>query len=155
MADRIFAGLALAVSIAYAAIAFTLIRAPFQYDPLGPESWPRILGVLAALCALFIFFRPDVRSLGVAGGTWVRLGALLVMLALYAWAFQPLGFILATLGFCLALSLMLGARLGPSIVFAVLTGFVGYVVAVNVLDLNLPPGVFEALPRDGMFEFLR
>ena len=155
MADRIFAGLALAVSLAYAGIAFTLIRAPFQYDPLGPESWPRILGVLAALCALFILVRPDVRSLGVAGGTWGRLAALLVMLALYAWAFQPLGFILATFGFCLALSLMLGAKPVPSLAFAAITGFVGYVVAVNVLDLNLPPGVFEALPRDGMFAFLR
>ena len=155
MADRIFNGLLLVVAILYAWIAFTAISAPFQYDPLGPESWPRILSVLAALCALWIVIRPDVQSLDVAGGTWARLGALLVLLALYAWAFQPLGFILATFGFCLGLSLMLGARPLPSIVFALITGFVGYVVAVNLLDLNLPPGVFEALPRDGVLSFLR
>ena len=155
MADRIFAGLLLAVALAYAAIAFTVIRAPFQYDPLGPETWPRILGVLAALCALWVIIRPDVASLGVPAGAAARLAILLVLLALYAWAFQPLGFVLATFAFCLSLSLMLGARPLPALLFAVVTGFVGYVVAVNVLDLNLPPGVFENLPRDGALEFLR
>ena len=155
MADRIFAGLILAVALAYSAIAFTVIRAPFQYDPLGPESWPRILGVLASLCAVWIIVRPDMRALDVARGTWARLAILLVLLSLYAWAFQPLGFILSTFGFCLALSLMLGARLAPSLAFAAITGFVGYVVAVSLLDLNLPPGLFEALPRDGPLEFLR
>ena len=39
MADRIFAGLLLLVTLAYGFIAFTIIKAPFQYDPLGPESW--------------------------------------------------------------------------------------------------------------------
>ena len=155
MADRIFNGLLLIVAVLYAWIAFTAIRAPFQYDPLGPESWPRILGVFAALCALWLVARPDIRSLGVAGGTWARLAALLAMLALYAYAFQPLGFVLSTFGFCLALSLMLGARPLPSVLFAAVTGFLGYVVSVNLLDLNLPPGVFEALPRDGVLSFLR
>ena len=155
MADRIFNGLLLVVAILYAWIAFTDIRAPFQYDPLGPESWPRILGTLAALCALWIVIRPDIQRLGVAMGTWGRLAALLFMLALYAWAFQPLGFILATFGFCLALSLMLGSRPVPAAAFAAVTGFAGYVVAVNLLDLNLPPGVFEHLPRDGALSFLR
>ena len=145
MADRIFAGLILAVALAYAAIAFTLIRAPFQYDPLGPESWPRILGVLAALCAVWILARPDVRTLGVARATWVRLAILLMLLALYSYAFQPLGFVLSTFGFCLGLSIMLGAAPVPAIAFAAVTGVLGYVVSVWLLDLNLPAGVLEFL----------
>lgn len=145
MADRIFAGLLIALAVSYAVIAFTVIRAPFQYDPLGPETWPRILGTLAAICALYVLVRPDVRTLGVAKGTWARLAILLVLLALYAYAFQPLGFVLSTFGFCLGLSLMLGARPLPALVFAAVTGVLGYIVAVWVLDLNLPAGALEFL----------
>ena len=145
MADRIFALIVLAVAGAYAFIAFAIIRAPFQYDPLGPETWPQILGVVACLCAAWILLRPDVGTLGVARGTWARLAALVVMLSLYAWAFQPAGFVISTFGFCLALSLMLGARVVPALVFAAVTGVLGYVVATGLLELNLPAGLLAFL----------
>ena len=140
MADRIFALIVLAVAGAYAFIAFTIIRAPFQYDPLGPETWPQILGVVACLCAGWILLRPEVRTLAVARATWVRLVALVALLFGYAWAFQKTGFVVSTFGFCLALSLMLGARIGRALVFAVVTAVAGYLVATGLLELNLPAG---------------
>lgn len=145
MADRIFAGLLLVFAIGYGAIAFTLIKAPFQYDPLGPETWPRILGTIAAVCAAFIVLRPDVDRMKVAPRTWLRLVALVVMLAAYAWAYEPAGFVLSTFGFCLALSLMLGARPLPALAFSAVTGVAGYLVATKLLELNLPAGLLAAL----------
>ena len=145
MADRIFALLVLAVAGAYAFIAFTIIRAPFQYDPLGPETWPQILGVVACLCAGWILLRPDVETLGVAPATWARLFALIALLSVYAWAFQPAGFVISTFGFCLALSLMLGARIAPALVFAAVTSILGYLVATGLLELNLPAGLLAFL----------
>ena len=59
MIDRIFSALMLALALAYVYIAFAIIKAPFQYDPLGPESWPQILSVYAALCCLYLLFKPD------------------------------------------------------------------------------------------------
>ncbi|MEN3794882.1 tripartite tricarboxylate transporter TctB family protein, partial [Fulvimarina sp. MAC3] len=59
MADRIFAGALFLVALAYTYIAFFILQAPFQYDPLGPESWPQILGVVALLCLAYVFIRPD------------------------------------------------------------------------------------------------
>lgn len=145
MADRLFASLMLACAIAYTVIAFTVIKAPFQYDPLGPESWPRILGVLSIICAIYIFMRPDVAAMKVTKRTWIRLASLVVMLLAYSWAFQPAGFVIATFVFCAALSLMLGARWPASLTFGATTGVLGYVVATVLLDLNLPAGLLAFL----------
>lgn len=145
MADRILAGIVLLIAIGYSFIAFTIIKAPFQYDPLGPESWPRILGVLCALCALQILWRPDVNTLGINKSTWLRLAALVVMLLGYAWGFQPAGFVISTFVFCVALSFMLGAKPLPAIAFGAVTGVAGYLVATGLLELNLPAGLLEFL----------
>lgn len=143
MADRLFAALLLAVIAGYTLIAFTAIRAPFQYDPLGPESWPRIIGLVALPCCLFILVRPDVGSLGVTGKTLGRLAALLAMLAGYAFLFQPLGFIGSTALFCIALSLMLGAQPLKAVAFGVVAGVGGYFLCTELLQLNLPAGVLR------------
>ncbi|WP_035267109.1 tripartite tricarboxylate transporter TctB family protein [Ahrensia sp. 13_GOM-1096m] len=145
MADRIFASLLLISAITYSFIAFTLIKAPFQYDPLGPETWPRILSVLAIFCCAYVIYKPDVWDLHVERKTWIRLAGLVVMLSAYAWLFQPAGFVIATFLFCAALSVMLGANIKASLIFAVVTGVLGYVIGTILLDLNLPAGLLAFL----------
>ena len=158
MADRIFCGLLLAVTLAYGVIAFTAISAPFQYDPLGPESWPRILAIVAVICILVIAWRPDTESLGVARKTWFRLGAAVVLLLAYAELYEPLGFVLSTLFFGTAMAAMLGAGLARSTLFGLAAGVGGYLLCAVLLDLNLPQGeiiesIFEAsaAAREGAF----
>ena len=58
MADRVFSGVLLLVGLAYGWIAFTAIGAKVQYDPLGPESWPRILRALLPLHVVWRLVRP-------------------------------------------------------------------------------------------------
>ncbi|MBO0904107.1 tripartite tricarboxylate transporter TctB family protein [Jiella sonneratiae] len=145
MADRIFAGVLLLVAIGYTIIAFTLIHAPFQYDPLGPESWPRILGLVAIPCILYVLVRPDVESLGLPARSLGRLAALVAMLLVYAFLFQPLGFVIATFAFCMALSMMLGSRLVPALAFSLGIGLFGYLLCTRLLDLNLPAGILTFL----------
>ena len=147
MADRIFGGLALAITLIYGIIAFTLIKAPFQYDPLGPETWPRILSIVAGLCCVYIIVRPDhikIRSLG--NHALVRIGLIIALLVGYAYLFEPLGFILSTVLFCGVLSRLLGASSLQGGLFGVASGVLGYGLCVGLLDLNLPLGaVFKAL----------
>ncbi len=145
MADRIFSGVVLLVVIGYGVIAFTAIKAPFQYDPLGPESWPRILSVVAGLCCLAVLARPDVRTLDLSKNTAVRLGILVLLLVIYAALYEPLGFIIATFLFCTVLSRLLGARSVPALSFGLATGVIGFLVGSSLLDLHLPPGLFRAL----------
>lgn len=145
MADRIFAGVLLLVSLIYTWIAFTAIRAPFQYDPLGPESWPRLLGIVAILCTAAIVARPDVESMGVNRTTAMRIVILVGLLMAYAAAFQPLGFILSTWAFCTVLGAILGATPVRALGFGAAAGIVGYFVCTVLLDLNLPAGILQPL----------
>ncbi|KRS11849.1 membrane protein [Roseovarius atlanticus] len=154
MVDRIFAGVLLIVTLAYAVIAFTAISAPFQYDPLGPESWPQILSVVAIACLLVILWKPDAIKMNVARQTWFRLAATVVMLAAYSELYEPLGFILSTILFGTALSAMLGAGILRSVIFGVAAGVGGYLFCVTLLDLNLPFGelvewLFEPSSTEG------
>lgn len=144
MADRLFAGALLLVAIGYSLIAFLELEAPFQYDPLGPETWPRILGLVAIACLVYVIARPEVRSLSLDGRTLLRLALLAAMLFAYAWAYERIGFILATALFCTALAGMLGARWHHAALFGVATGAIGYLVCTVLLDLNLPAGPIVA-----------
>ena len=70
---------------------------------------------------------------------------LIALLFGYAWMFEPFGFIIATFLFCLALSLMLGARLLSAVVFGAIVGVGGYFLSTSILDLNLPAGILRPL----------
>jgi putative tricarboxylic transport membrane protein len=140
MADRLFAGFLLIVTLAYTYIAWTVIKAPFQYDPLGPESWPRILAGAAIPCLLYILWRPDAEPFAVTRYTWFRLGVMVVLLFAYAELYEPLGFILSTLLFGTIVALTLGApRLG-ALGFGLGMSVIGYLLCVTVMGLNLPDG---------------
>lgn len=145
MADRILAGALLLVVIGYLVVAFSVIRAPFQYDPLGPESWPRILGVAAALCCAWIAWRPDVARLDVTRRTLGRLAFVVGLLALYAWGYEKAGFVIATALFCFALAWFLGATPARAALFGAVTGVVGYGVGTWALDLNMPEGLLDGI----------
>ena len=141
MIDRLFSALALLVVIAYGVIAFTLIEAPFQYDPLGPESWPRILSVAAALSFAVLLAKPDSFELEISARTWSRVALVIVLLSAYAVTYQSLGFIVATALFCYLMAVFAGGLHMQALVFGVFAGVVGYVVCVRLLELNLPLGV--------------
>ncbi|SLN75529.1 tripartite tricarboxylate transporter TctB family protein [Roseisalinus antarcticus] len=140
MVDRIFAGVLLIVTLAYAVIAFTAIKAPFQYDPLGPESWPQILSLVAIVCLLVILWKPDATEMGVATRTWFRLVATVVMLKAYAELYERIGFIVATILFGTVFCAMLGASIARSLAFGVTAGVAGFLLCATLLDLNLPEG---------------
>ncbi|MGW8192876.1 MAG: tripartite tricarboxylate transporter TctB family protein [Desulforhopalus sp.] len=146
MADRIFGIIALAIAVGYGFIAFTVINAPFQYDPLGPETWPQILSVAAALCCLYIIFLPDRVKLKILSSTLIRVAIVVAILAAYAYLFEPLGFILSTALFCLVMSKLLGATTLQAVLFGLGAGVFGYGLCAGLLDLNLPFGeVFKTL----------
>lgn len=140
MADRLFAGFLLIVTLAYAFIAWTIIKAPFQYDPLGPESWPRILAAFAVPCILHIMWRPDAAPFNVNGNTWARLGLMVVILFAYAQLFEPLGYVISTTLFGGIVALFLGAKHRGAWAFGAGMGVGGYLLCVTLMGMNLPAG---------------
>ncbi len=145
IADRIFAAISLLLIIGYGYIAFYVIKAPFQYDPLGPESWPRILAVGSGLCALYLILKPDDISLDISKSVFLRLITVTILLFGYSFAYEPLGFIIATFLFCGLFARLLGANTLNSIYFGLGLGVLGYVLCAIILELNLPAGPLEFL----------
>ncbi len=145
MADKISGTIALTIFLIYGFIAFTIIKAPFQYDPLGPESWPRILSVVAALCSLYIIFSPDDEKFKITKEALVRVIVVTFILACYAWLYEPFGFIGATTVFCFILSKLLGATWKESVSFGLVSGVIGYLVCVKLLSLHLADGIFSSI----------
>lgn len=145
MADRIFGIIFLTISTGYAYFAFAVIKAPFQYDPLGPESWPRILAVCAILCGLYTLIRPDKISFGTNRQTVLRIAVVVVLLVAYAYFFEILGFIVATAVFCAIFSRLFGATYKETVLFGLASGVLGHILCVYVLDLNLPKGLLAPI----------
>ena len=93
--DRIF-GLVMAVlALAYIASAFQ-IQSSFLSDPVGPRTFPIIIGTVGALSAMFMVFRPDPDPEWPVARTFGALAVAVIVLVLYAYSLRPLGFILPT-----------------------------------------------------------
>lgn len=95
MSDRIFAGIWLLLCIAGLFIAWQ-IQSEYSYEPVGPRPFPLGIIGLMALCALALLLRhPDTVS-------WPRrhvlqkLITMIIILLMYAWGFEWLGFPIAT-----------------------------------------------------------
>jgi putative tricarboxylic transport membrane protein len=138
--NRAFVSIAIILICVYGYFAFFEISAPIQYDPLGPEGWPRFLAMAALLLCVSILRDADERSAMRFDGTSRQVLIAAAMLWVYASVFEWLGFALATSLFCAGLAGLMGARGSRAILFGVLLGVGQYVIAVHLLGLNLPIG---------------
>lgn len=117
MSDRILGLVVLLVSIGYIVSAAS-IQTGFMVDPVGPKTFPRVVGGIAALCAVLIFLKPDAGPSWPEGRTWLSLGVALVTLIGYAYSLKPLGFLIPT---ALAAG-VLSYQIRPRTLPAILTG---------------------------------
>jgi putative tricarboxylic transport membrane protein len=93
--DRIFGLLMALAALAYIAAARN-IPTSFLSDPVGPKAFPTAIGVVAALAAMFLVFRPDPEPQWPGLKTLGALALSVVVLVAYAYALKPLGFLLPT-----------------------------------------------------------
>ncbi|GAA6202787.1 tripartite tricarboxylate transporter TctB family protein [Aquicoccus sp. SU-CL01552] len=139
MSDRIFGifGIFLAIGFAVSAL---YIEESFLSDAVGPKAFPIIVAVVLGLSSAVIALRPDAGPQWPALGRLVEIGAVVVVLILYAELLPVAGFVLAT-AFA---ATYLAWRLGSSVIESVLTGIgtsVGiYVIFHLVLGLSLARG---------------
>lgn len=115
--DRIFGSVVILVALAYIASA-TQIQTSFLSDPVGSKTFPIIVGVVAVLCGGVMVLKPDEEPAW--PGLWT-LGSLVIsalVMAAYAYALKPLGFLIPTAITAGILSFQIAAR--P--VFAAISG---------------------------------
>jgi len=152
--DRWIALIILMICLAYGYAAFFTMDVglpPFmQRNAIWPSTFPKILAVLAILCALAILLGQGTGDAGPKDGdinyrrlTEYNLGQALLLLAMmagYALMLRPVGFLISTVAFLTLSAMVLGERrlqyLLPITLLA--TGLVWYLVQ-QVLGIYLRP----------------
>lgn len=152
--DRWIALIILIICLAYGYAAFFTMDGalpPFmKRNPVWPSTFPKVLSVMAVLCALAIVLglekgadAPKPSEINYRRLTEYKLGQALSLLGLmvaYALLLRPIGFLPATLGFLIAGSVILGERRYLILVLVASTaaGAVWYLVD-GVLGIYLAP----------------
>ena len=137
--DRIFGLFIVIVALAFIASA-TQIQTSFLADPVGPKTFPFLIGAVMALCGLMLVLRPDDEQLRVQSAG--KLAFAVVVLLGYAYALRPLGFLIPTA----IASGLVSYQISPRVAPAAMTG-VGLSIGLFVLfKFVLGLGLF-AVPR--------
>lgn len=93
--DRIFGLVATLVALAYIASAMQ-IETSFLSDPVGPKSFPILIGVIGAICGVYMVFKPDSEPNWPVLRTFGAIAVAILVLVMYAFSLVPLGFIIPT-----------------------------------------------------------
>jgi putative tricarboxylic transport membrane protein len=141
MSDRILGGACLSLAIFFIWGA-SLIELSFISDPVGPRTFPIIIGVMVGLAGLVILLRPDSEPTWPGGARVAEIVAVAVVLAGYAEVLPVLGFVVATAVTAAFLSWRLGAAPMAAVVAGIAISVGIYVVFHLVLGLSLARGPF-------------
>lgn len=139
MSDRILGAVGLLLAIGWIAGAMA-IETGLMVDPIGPRTFPVIVGIVLGVASLVPLLRPDPEPDWPPPRRFAEIALAVLVMVLYTFALEPLGFPLAT-----ALAVfVLSWRLGGPLPAAAATG-VGVALALfflfrDLLGLSLPAG---------------
>ena len=141
MSDRVLGvcGLLLAAFYIWGA---TLIQVSFISDPVGPKTFPMIIGGLLGLASLYMIFRPDPEPVWPTFGRLFEIAVAAALFVAYALLLPELGFLIATAVAAAFLSWRLGAGPLAAIVAGICISLGIYIIFHLVLGLSLARGPF-------------
>ncbi|EOC0266080.1 tripartite tricarboxylate transporter TctB family protein [Cronobacter dublinensis] len=141
MSDRIFAGIWLLLCIGGLFVAWQ-IHSEYAYEPVGPRPFPVGIIALMLLCSVLLLLRrPDVVEWP-HHAVLQRLVVMVIILLLYAWGFEWLGFPLATALLTAVIGMLFGARLSAALASGVVMGGALWFAFDRLLDVTLPLGAW-------------
>lgn len=141
MSERIFgAGLLL---LAAGGIWFGWdLRAPVEYEPVGPRAFPLLVYALLGLCSLGLIFGRSEPVRWAPPPVLIRIGGLFAIMLLYAFLFDKIGFILATALMVVPVSRFFGGNWRQSVVSGVGLAVGLFILFDRLLDVALPTGLW-------------
>jgi len=139
MSDRIFAAIWLALCIGGLFIGWQ-IQSEYSYEPVGPRPFPLLLLGLMGICALLMLLRKPDAVLWPAPAILKKLLTLSIMLVLYGWLFEQLGFALCTTLLTFGIGLLFGARWWAAVISGGVMGMALFYAFDHLLDVTLPVG---------------
>ena len=141
MSERILGGLLLLVSVTGIWIARSF-EAPFSYEPVGPRAFPILILTLLALSALALMIGKRSETQWAPKPVLLRIGALFMIVLVYAWFFDKLGFILSTLLMVIPVARFFNASWTQAIIGGVALGGGLFILFDRLLDVALPTGLW-------------
>lgn len=139
MSDRIFGGLGLLLAALFIWQA-QLIELSFISDPIGPRTFPTIIGAILGISSLVIVLRPDTTAQWPPAGRLFEIAMSVAVMIAYAMLLPILGFVIATALAATYLTWRLGTKPAWSGVVGVLTSLGIYAVFHLILGLSLARG---------------
>ncbi len=156
-ADSVAGGVGFVFSLAYLAIALQIPSSSFSAAAVGPRVFPMAIGIAFALASLALLAK-GLREAPTDGGgetaepveeeddtltqSPTRLGVIVALLFGYILLFIPLGYLIATFLFILAVTMYLDSRHWiRNLVYAILFPLVVYFVFTELLRVTLPGGL--------------
>jgi putative tricarboxylic transport membrane protein len=124
VSDRVLGAISALLAIFYIWQA-TLIEESFMSDPVGPKTFPIIIGTVLAIASVVIFLMPDAEP------EWPRFGRLLevivtiAVLVAYTYLLPSAGFVISTM----LASAFIAWRLGATLVQS---GFAGISISIGI-----------------------
>lgn len=144
ISDRIFGLVVTLGALAYI-VGASQLQTSFLSDPVGPKTFPILVGTVAGICGIFMILRPDPDPDWPALRTLGALSIAVVVMIGYAYALKPMGFLVPT---AIAAG-VLSYQISPRPVAAILTGlglslglFVLFKFVLGLSLLGLPRGLF-------------
>lgn len=134
--DRIFGLVCVLVALAYI-VSATQIEASFLTDPVGPKTFPFMIGTVAALCGLYLIVKPDPEPEWPVMRTFGSLAFAVVVLIAYAYALVPFGFLIPTAIAAGLLSYQISPRAVPAALSGVGLSVGLFIIFKFALDLGL------------------
>lgn len=112
-------------------------------ETVGPETFPTILSVILAGGSLYLMVKPDPDASWPVGKSAFELVIAVLVLVVYAYLLEPLGFIISTTLAVGTLSWRMGAAPVRAFVTGLLSAVAVFVLFNYGLSLSLPAGLLE------------
>lgn len=141
MSERILGGLLLFISIAGIWIARSF-EAPFSYEPVGPRAFPMLILALLGISAIALILEKKSDTTWAPPPVMKRIGVLFVIVLIYAWLFDKLGFVLATALMVIPIARFFSATWKQAVVGGVGLGVGLFILFDRLLDVALPTGLW-------------
>ncbi len=141
--DRAF-GIFLLLVGAYVIYGGLALEVPFSYDPLGPKTFPVILGILLSALSVFIIAKPEKAHFP-EGATRLNTVFIVVLLVVYSSSFNYLGFLLSTALLVFFISKIFQGTTKQALGSAVGVSLSVYALFGILLEVPLPAGILAPL----------
>lgn len=149
LVQRLFAAVLLLACAGLALMAWPY-QAAFSYEPVGPRAFPLLMLGLMGLALLYMLFRPapikrSEEEPPLDRQTLTKIALCVALLLVFAGAFEPLGFIVASILIGVPMARLYGGRWLPSLVIICLLSVGLYWLFDRVMDVPLPLGLLDVL----------